>query len=342
MSKPFSLTTDTPGTAQQNVRTRFLRNRGPDVLTKLLEDAGLAQGRWKFKIIKAFRASSHTPLVEVYRAEQYGVSLKVKPGDNASGLVGVLIADRDKGTPMEIYHKLRAVTAPESPHEVEKDGSLLNLETETARLLLLAIQSCVMEGRGYQDRDDFVRAVVAEIGPEESPMYWHDNIKELVALGMITEERTVYQLTDKGERLMSDTALTLGNIDGMLRYASKEAKQHLPKIGAINGNHIASLEPESLVTPVVPALLPPAPVLAPVIQATVLAPVIESVDETLQEEQLLQAAAMVKQLRQNRDEQKKLQDQLAKLKADEARIRTAINLPALSQALSGLHTEKAT
>lgn len=85
----------------------FDRHRGDRLVADLLIRAGFTTGTWTFRIIEGVRCSSHTPAIQVRRPEVNGVILHVKPGDNGSGVKGVLIVTRDKGvTPDEVYQRL--------------------------------------------------------------------------------------------------------------------------------------------------------------------------------------------------------------------------------------------
>lgn len=92
----------------------FEAARGDRLVADLLIRAGITEGTWRLRLTEPFRASSHTPIIQVRRADQYGVILHIKPGDNGSAVKGMLIVEKDKRwTPEEVYTKLKAITDAE-------------------------------------------------------------------------------------------------------------------------------------------------------------------------------------------------------------------------------------
>ncbi len=100
------------GNANHTGHTKAFESlHGDRLIANLLIQAGYGSGTWRFRLKEPFRASSHTPAIQVRHAEQYGVVINVKPGDNGSAVKGLLIVEKEKGlTPDEVYQKLHAIT----------------------------------------------------------------------------------------------------------------------------------------------------------------------------------------------------------------------------------------
>lgn len=203
LTQPFKLEVTSLGT-QPNTVDRFRRYHGPDLLAELLEQAGLAQGAWTFRISAAVKASGRTPPIQVRRVESAGVHLWLKPGSNDSGVKGTLLVTKDKElSNEEVYRRLtetvdrqavldRKRAQPETVPHVE-----LFVDDDDARLLLTAVHEA--RTLACPDVPAFVRVIAEKMSSEAAdPSYWLEALEVLVDRGWLVDKKTHYQVTPPG------------------------------------------------------------------------------------------------------------------------------------------------
>lgn len=141
---PFAVVVENKIGGAASRQNDFESAKGDRIIADLLIQAGLAEGTWRFRVREPFRASNHTPRIQVRGVTEWGVALNVKPGGNGSAVKGVLVVDRDKGiSAKEVYDKLKAIAEAEqeavSPHGViDFIGSLSDREMAKSEDLIEA------------------------------------------------------------------------------------------------------------------------------------------------------------------------------------------------------------
>lgn len=183
-------------------RNKFYTNHGPNMLTTFLQEAGLDYGNWVFRIQEPFRVSGKTPPIQVRRPVVNGVSLWLKPGDNGSGLKGVLLVTKDKNkTPEDVYKLLDEKLKQERAQTAESrcvDHIDLDVDDLTLVLLLEAVDEVVTEGR-FQFMNTFVDKVARRMTKEDVDVsHWLEVLEHAVCLGLLKDEKTHYAVTQKG------------------------------------------------------------------------------------------------------------------------------------------------
>jgi len=112
----FELVLAESGDSHLGIDRNFRKNRGDRLLANLLISAGLT-GTWKFHYIQALPSTGHTPPITIKQHEQHGVRIRIKPGDNGSCVLGLLLVERASGlTPLTVHQKLMAAV-----EDVDKD-----------------------------------------------------------------------------------------------------------------------------------------------------------------------------------------------------------------------------
>jgi hypothetical protein len=202
-------------TNRNNLATKLHRDfqacRGADLVAAALKEAGL-KGRWDLTIDRGFRASSHTPRLQVCRPatdRRYELYLKVKPGDNGTAARCKLHIDKNKNISAQaLFEKLAVVV--EGAHEETPVYVSEGLLEDDVQMGLVAVQ-VLTTNKAWGSRRAFLEAAGKELG--------YDNTTPAAILfatlteqGYLEETEHAWRLTLKGHTFIkSDTELESEN-----------------------------------------------------------------------------------------------------------------------------------
>jgi len=185
------------------VLQKFQHNRGPLLLRTALDKAGVKTGRFVYRIIDSFKTRGLTKPVQVRRHDATAVHVWLKPGDNGSGVKGVLMVDRDEGpnTPESVYNALRGYTTATYGRRTEAvvpTGPTVN--DATAELLILAVNDA--NTKHHATLADFENAVLDALrGVSFEPELEQLNLMllELGHRGWILDHGSYFAVTPEGQ-----------------------------------------------------------------------------------------------------------------------------------------------
>lgn len=201
------------------MKSLFIRDGGSRLLADLLHKAGLANGRWTYRILTAYSTSAMTPRIQVRGPDPkaHGVKINLRPGVNNSAAKGVLFVTKDRGlTPEQVSEKLTTVTSqmypvgrkldPTRPLEpvppVPEEIILVDSETE---LILMAVLEISAKDYGFGNLGAYFTKLRDTLGngydrPQE-------DLREIVQLlnddGLLTRRGTYYDVSDTGREFLN-------------------------------------------------------------------------------------------------------------------------------------------
>lgn len=237
----------TSGLGLRRGRDNFLRTGGPSLIADLIARAELPVGIWEYRLIAPFHASGSTPPLQVRTHAVNGVNLWCKPGDNGTGVKGVLIVERDKGISAEdVCKKLmkkvgilpptegtpsprkngHAQVTQDTPNDVPAEELV---EDDELALVLVAVDAIAAHPEPA-DYVQYLRAIGAELGGTRLIPDIDEAIKLCVAEGWLRRDRLAWQLTLTGRSFIEETmGSELGSAPiGSLSVAGLPAATPLP------------------------------------------------------------------------------------------------------------------
>lgn len=319
---------------QKELRDRFIRAGGLDILAQLIHDAKLP-GHWKFRIVKQFVGSSHTNRVRVLapNPNDYQIQLKVKPGNNTTAIQGKLMVDKARGlTVQEVYQRLaRVIDQAQAETNVEELAKETDLETEDILMGLTAVQILTGRNRAWGDRHEFLRAISLELGHTDNTTPAAVLCSTLRDKSYLEEDGVVFRLTLAGQTLLQpDEQEPEPEEQAMVveTPTPKPTPSPTPMQPQQNGHHVSRLLD-----------LPPAPpsTISISSNATPSAPAVDALAQLLAKQGDLQAVLKISQdIKTNRDKQAQLRAELTKLQNEEKQLVHKIQVDSLLQLAANL------
>lgn len=367
---PFHVDCVVGASGAVNARNRFFGNHGPNMLVTFLQEAGLDYGTWVFRIQESFRVSGRTPPIQVRRPVINGVSLWLKPGDNGSGVKGILLVTKDKNkTPEEVYKILDTMLKKERSQVADSncvDHIDLDIDDLTMVLLLEAVDEVVTAGL-FQSMNTFVDKVARKMAKDDvNVAHWLEVMEHAVCQGLLEDKKTHYLITKKGLEFVAHSDENEHDLTEPEPQPEKEYESqyepheenivpitptipHAYGNGNRNGNHYPP-RPAAAITASPPraAYQPPAPVpqVLPVItpMTHVVAPALSAADSLdpvavliANQKKFADMSKLIDTVANNRALQAKclksiadLRHELEKLKAAEAEITRGVDLNAMA------------
>ncbi len=210
---------------QQNWREDFRRHGGTAMLGELLQKADLGRGRWTFRLLSGYHTTGRTPRVQIRGVDEkvLGVRIWLKPGNNETGIKGVLYVTRDRNlSPTQVYEMLKKAAAPmyediedalldpERPQPPTVDHIETVVEDGETELILMAVQSlCQQEFRYGSDIADYLNRVRTEIGAgyDKTNTELLDAIEALTNDELLLDRKSHYEVSAKGTLFLNPPAI---------------------------------------------------------------------------------------------------------------------------------------